>query len=127
MKKRIVALSLALVFALMTASIGLANVGPQSVSGFSSISASGKTVSYQAQTSSTTVEPKITVSVTLKRLVGSQWQLVDSTSASKQNSTSAVTSDSCNVTGGYYYKAFATHTSTSGGIWSSESNQLWVP
>lgn len=91
MKKRIVALSLALVFVLMTASIGLANVGPQSVSGFSSISASGKTVSYQAQTSSTTVEPKITVSVTLKRLVGSQWQLVDSTSASKQNSTSAVT------------------------------------
>ena len=29
--------------------------------------------------------------------------------------------------GGYYYKAFATHYTTSRGSWTSESNMLWVP
>lgn len=126
MKKRIVALSLALVFVLMTASIGLANVGPQSVSSSSNITASGRTVGYSGLTRSSNTEPNISVSITLKRLVDGQWQYVDSTSNYKTNSSEVSKSDSCTVTGGYYYKAFATHCSTSGGTSYTESKQIWV-
>lgn len=77
--------------------------------------------------SSIRAEPNISISVTLKRLVGNNWEYYDSSYASDQNSKQVTTSKPCVLEGGYYYKAFATHYTTSRGSWTSESNMLWVP
>lgn len=122
MKKRIFALLLALAFILMTASVGLA-AQPRIATGTCTLSASG---SYSGYTRSDKNESSISVSITVKRLVGDQWQYVDSVSASKQSSNYVFASDSCTLTGGYYYKAFATHYTSSRGSWSSESSKVWV-
>ncbi len=125
MTKRIIVFALVLLVLLTTLSTSFA-MQPYSSNGTCSISKSGNTISYSGNTRSTTTEATITVSITLKRLVSGQWQTVDSVSASKQKATSVSATDSCSVTGGYYYKVFATHYTTSGGTWYTESNQVWV-
>ncbi len=125
MTKRIIVLTLVLLVILTTLSTSFA-MQPFASDGTCSISKSGNTISYSGNTRSTTTEATITVSLTLKRLVSGQWQTVDSVSASRQKTTSVSATDSCSVTGGYYYKVFATHYTTSSGTWYTESNQVWV-
>lgn len=121
MKKRIFALLLALTFVLMTASVGLA-AQTRGATGYCNVTKS----SFSGSTDSDKIEASISVSITVKRLVGGLWRYVDSTSASKQNSDYVSATKSVSLTGGYYYKAFATHYATSQGTWYTESNQIWV-
>ena len=122
MKRRILSLLLAFVLVFMIASIGFALETRASYGGCS-VHYSG----FSGTTSSDELEARISVSVTLKRLVGNDWEYVDSCSESNQSSSGASASKTRSLEGGYYYKAFATHYTTSRGSWASESNMLWVP
>ena len=121
MKRRILSLLLAFVLVFMIASIGVA-AQPKSVASGCEV----YTSYFRGATSSIRAEPNISISVTLKRLVGNNWEYYDSSYASDQNSKQVTTSKPCVLEGGYYYKAFATHYTTSQGSWASESNMLWV-
>lgn len=122
MKRRILSLLLAFVLVFMIASIGVA-AQPKSVGSGCEV----YTSYFHGNTSSIRAEPNISISVTLKRLVGNNWEYYDSSYASDQNSKQVTTSKPCVLEGGYYYKAFVTHYTTSRGSWTSESNMLWVP
>ena len=122
MKRRILSLLMAFVLVFMIASIGVA-AQPKSVGSGCEV----YTSYFHGTTSSIRAEPNISISVTLKRLVGNDWEYYDSSYASDQNSKQVTTSKPCVLEGGYYYKAFATHYTTSQGSWTSESNILWVP
>lgn len=122
MKKRILPLFLALLFVFMCASMGLAAEKRASTSGCSVAS-----TTFTGRTSSETMETQISISVTVKRLVGGDWQYVDSAYNSEQNSKYVSVQKSCYLDGGYFYKAFATHYTTSRGYWTSESELLWIP
>lgn len=124
MKKRILPLFLALLFVFMCASMGLAAEKRASTSGCTVAS-----TYFTGSTLSDDTETRISISVTLRRRAGTtgSWEYVDNAFNASESSKRVSVTKNCSLEGGYYYKAFATHYTTSKGYWTSESNQVWVP
>lgn len=131
MKKRMFCLVLVAILCLSVTSTSLASViSPMQASGSSSMSSTGRTVSFAGYSSSAQTEDIIGVTVTVWELRGSTWYNVGGSNKEIQNSDFVSTTGSQTVTGGYYYKVTGTHYSTKNGksySVTSETASKWIP
>ena len=131
MKKRVFCLALVAILCLSVASTSLASViSPRQAFGSSSMSSTGRTVSFAGYSSSAQIEDVIGVTITLWELRGSTWYKVGGASKEIQNGDYVSTTGSQTVTGGYYYKVTGTHYSQKDGksySVTSETASKWIP
>lgn len=131
MKKRTFCLVVAIILCLSAAAASLATtITPMQASGRSSMSSSGRTVSFSGFSSSAQTEDVIRITVILWEQNGSTWYEVARTSKEVQNGDYVSTSASKTVVGGHYYKVTGIHYSQKGGISYSETSETasqWIP
>ena len=98
--------------------------------GNSSISASGRTVTFSGTSSSSTVQDTLSIYIYLQEKRGSSWVTIDSSSKSVNNAIMIAHSKSTTVSGGSYYRTRSYHRSVTNGVthgFYTYSDERWVP
>lgn len=131
MKKKMIVMVAAL---LLLASIALpileARAAMMDVTGICSMSRVGKVVTFTGASESTYDEDTIRVTITLQEKRDGTWHGVSSRTKSKQNSDSVSTTKDYTVSGGHYYRVYATHYAKTGDVVSTSSSwtgSIWIP
>lgn len=94
------------------------------------LSVSGKSVTFGGTTTSAAEQDLIAVTAILWEKRGGTWYEVTRVSKTKYDSDYVSATKTCTVTGGYYYKVTATHSTRKGNSSSSSSSstaQRWIP
>ncbi len=107
-----------------------ADVEPLNVNqGTSTISASGRLVTFAGISRSAVVEDNISVYIYLQELQNGSWVTISSGLKSADNAMSVSQSKTVTVTGGKYYRTMSRHMSITGGYvtsFYSYSSEKWV-
>lgn len=131
MRKRFVMfLAILLLFASVCWPAVEAHAAVTNVIGSCYISPSGRSVTFGGRSLSSKTEDTIQVTVILWEQRNGTWYEVARVSKSKQNAILVTASKTVTVSGGYYYKATATHyaqTGSTSNTSSSSTSSVWIP
>lgn len=130
MKKRmVVALAALLLLAAVAFPVAEARAEMRVSLGECEITASGRSVTFSGATTSSKTEDTIRVTITLWEQRDGVWHAISSTSKTKENAITVNKAKTVTVTGGYYYRATATHYIQTGSVsytTYSNANPIWV-
>lgn len=137
MQKRFLTIVVALTLCLCVGSATLAEawtnnavITPMQATGGCWLSPSGRNVTYGGSSLSASIEDQISVSVCLLEYRNGTWcQVGPGIGKMNYNSDYASASTTYKVTGGYYYKVSAVHTSKTGSYsysGTSETSAVWI-
>ena len=131
MKKKIIAMAAVL---LLLASIALpileARAAMMDATGSCGMTRSGKNVTFSGFTTSTDDEDIIRVTITLQEKRDGAWYGVSSKTKTEMDSDLASASKNHTVSGGHYYRVYASHYTKTGNIvcrTSSWTEEVWIP
>lgn len=128
MRRRIISLALVFMMCFTISSAAMAAT-TRIASGRSTISNSGKTVTFSGYSDSAMFEDVISVTVKLMELRNGTWYEIDRVYKSDTDTDYVSASGSATVTGGYYYKVISLHYSKTGSQITNaetESSIKWI-
>lgn len=128
MRKRLLgmALVIALFFSFSTYSLAATT---RQATGNSTLSNSGRNVTFSGYSTSTIVEDVISVTIKLMEQRNGTWYEIDRVYTSDTNTNYIFASDSVTVSGGYYYKVIGIHYSKTGSQITNKESQspsVWI-
>lgn len=131
MKRKMVVMVAAL---LLLASVALpiieARAAMMDATGGCNISHVGKNVTFSGHTSSTYDEDTIRVTITLQEKRDGTWHGIASKTKTEQDADFVTTTKDYTVSGGHYYRVYASHYAKTGDVVSTSSSwtgSMWIP
>ena len=129
-KKMVISMALLLLLAAIVFTVAEARAAMMDATGSCSMTHVGKSVTFSGRTSSTDDEDIIRVTITLQEKRGSTWYGISSKTKTEHDSDFVSTSKTYTVTGGYYYRVYATHYAKTGDVESTANSwttSVWIP
>lgn len=131
MKRKMILMVVALLWVAFVAwPIAEAKAATRNATGSCSISRVGKCVTFSGRTSSCDNENTIRVTVVLQEYRDGVWYSISSRAKTLQNSDFVSTTKDYTVTGGHYYRVYASHYAKTGDVVSSSTSytaSTWIP
>jgi hypothetical protein len=129
-KKMVISMALLLLLAAIVFPMAEARAAMMDATGSCGMSRVGKSVTFSGLTLSSDDEDVIRVTITLQEKRDGVWHGVSSKSRTKENTDLVTASKTYTVSGGHYYRVYATHYAKTGNVESSTTSwteQVWIP
>lgn len=129
-RKLIMSVAVLLMLVAIVFPIAEARGSMRNASGSCGMNHVGKSVTFSGHTSSSEDEDVIRVTIILQEKRDGTWYGISSRTKTEQNSDFAGTSKDYTVSGGHYYRVYASHYARTGDVVSSSSSSseaIWIP
>ena len=129
-KKMVISMALLLLLAAIVFPVAEARAATMNATGSCGMSRVGKSVTFSGLTSSNDDEDIIRVTITLQEKRDGVWHGVSSKSKTEENTDLVTASKTYTVTGGHFYRVYATHYTKTGTVIctsSSDTEPVWIP
>ena len=129
-KKMVISMAVLLLLTAIVFPMAEARGAMMDATGGCNISHVGKTVTIGGYTSSTDDEDTIRVIISLQEKIDGKWYTLTVKSKTEKNTDFVSVSKDYTVSGGHYYRVYATHYAKTGTVvctTSSWTGSLWIP